>query len=295
MPNRTAGPPRRPCTATPRRGHRAATHRQRPLHRLAAAALLALATWLAALGTLWFGQERLLFKPVALSSTTLLAREADVHERFVEVPGARLSLLELRLPAPRGVVFYLHGNSGNLQDWFVNTETYRRANFDLVMLDYRGFGKSTGRITSEAQLHADVEAVWRDVAPRYQGRRVVFQGRSLGTGLTATLAAKMQPDLTILVSPYSSMAALTRLHYPWVPAPVLRYPLHTDRAIAAIGQPVVMIHGEHDTLIPPTHSEALRALCGHARLVRIAGAGHADLQDFGTYGQAVTQALSALR
>jgi pimeloyl-ACP methyl ester carboxylesterase len=262
---------------------------------LAAAALLALAIWLAALGTLWLGQERLLFKPVALSSTSLLTREAEVHERFIDVPGARLSLLELRLPAPRGVVFYLHGNSGNLQDWFVNTETYRRANFDLVMLDYRGFGKSTGRITSEAQLHADVEAVWRDVAPRYQGRRVVFQGRSLGTGLTAALAAKMQPDLTILVSPYSSMAALTRLHYPWVPAPVLRYPLRTDRAIAAIGRPVVLIHGEHDTLIPLAHSEALQAVCGHAQLVRIAGAGHADLQDFEPYGQAVTQALSALR
>jgi pimeloyl-ACP methyl ester carboxylesterase len=260
-----------------------------------AVTLLALTAWLASLGSLWLGQEKLLFKPVALDTSASLVREADVHERFVNVPSARLSVLELRLPDPRGVVFYLHGNSGNLQDWFANTEIYRRARFDLVMLDYRGFGKSTGRIASEAQLHADVEAVWRDVAPRYLGRFIVFQGRSLGTGLSAALAAKLQPDLTILVSPYSSMAALTRLHYPWVPAPVLRYPLRTDRAIAAIRQPVVLIHGEHDTLISLAHSEALRALCGHARLVRIAGAGHADLQDFQPYGQAVMQALSALR
>jgi pimeloyl-ACP methyl ester carboxylesterase len=285
MPNRHATPPWRPCAATTRRG----------LYTLVAVALLALTAWLAVLGHLWLTQEKLLFQPVALDAGATLAREVDVHERFVDVPGARLSVLELRLPNPRGVVFYLHGNSGHLGDWFVNTGLYRRANFDLVMLDYRGYGKSTGRITSEAQLHADAEAVWREVAARYQGRRIVFQGRSLGTGLAAALAAKMQPDLTILVSPYASMAALTRQHYPWVPAPVLRYPLRTDRAIAAINKAVLLIHGEQDTLIPLAHSEALQALCGHARLVRIAGAGHADLQDFELYGQAVAQSLSALR
>ncbi len=285
MLNQHATPPWRFRAAPPRRA----------LYTLAVAALLVLAAWLAVLGHLWLTQEKLLFEPVTLEAGASLAREADVHERFVDVPGARLSVLELRLPHPRGVVFYLHGNSGNLRDWFVNTGLYRRANFDLVMLDYRGYGKSTGRITSEAQLHTDVEAVWREVAARYQGRRIVFQGRSLGSGLAAALAAKMQPDLTILVSPYASMVALTRQHYPWVPTPVLRYPLRTDRAIAAINEAVLLIHGEQDTLIPPAHSEALQALCGHARLVRIAGAGHADLQDFEPYGQAVAQALAALR
>jgi pimeloyl-ACP methyl ester carboxylesterase len=285
MINRYATPPWRSRAAAPRRW----------LYTLGVVALLVLAAWLAVLGHLWLTQEKLLFEPVTLDAGASLAREADVHERFVDVPGARLSVLELRLPNPRGVVFYLHGNSGNLNDWFVNTGLYRRANFDLVMLDYRGYGKSTGRISSEAQLHADVEAVWGEVAARYQGRRIVFQGRSLGSGLAAALAAKMQPDLTILVSPYASMAALTRQHYPWVPAPVLRYPLRTDRAIAAIAKPVLLIHGEQDTLIPLAHSEALQALCGHARLVRIAGAGHADLQDFELYGQAVAQSLSALR
>ncbi|MEI2518161.1 alpha/beta hydrolase, partial [Acinetobacter baumannii] len=87
-----------------------------------------------------------------------------VQEHFVDVPGARLSVLQLRLPAPRGVVFFLHGNGDNLQTWLVNTDFYRWAGFDLVMMDYRGYGKSTGRIESEAQLHADVEAVWRSVA-----------------------------------------------------------------------------------------------------------------------------------
>lgn len=246
------------------------------------------------LALLWFGQERLIFLPTPLSQAQPLAREPDVHERFVEVDGARLSLLELRLPDPKGVVFFLHGNAGNLASWFVDTDFYRRANYDLVMLDYRGYGKSSGRIESEAQLHADVRAVWQQVAPRYTGRRIVFYGRSLGSGLAAALATQAQPDLTLLVSPYESMSALARHHYPWVPSALLRYPLRTDEQIARIRTPVLLLHGERDELIPPAHSEALRARAPGATLVVVPGAGHNDLHQFDGYLDAAAAALRAL-
>ncbi len=246
------------------------------------------------LAAIWLGQERLLFQPTALDPATSLASEPDVFERQIDVPGARLSMLELRLPDPRGVVFYLHGNAGNLQSWFVNTALYRQANFDLVMFDYRGYGKSSGRISDEAQLHADVRAAWEQVAPRYAGRKVVFFGRSLGTGLAVALAASVQPTLTVLVSPYSSMLALARQHYPWVPAPLLRYPLSTDRMIPAIGTPMLLIHGERDSLIPVAHSQALLRLTPQSRLVVIDDAGHNDLQNFDSYRQLVRSVLEGL-
>jgi len=127
----------------------------------------------------------------------------DIHEVAIDVPGAWLSALHLKLPNPKGVVFFLHGNAGSLENWFVNPEFYRHANYDLFMVDYRGYGKSTGRIESEAQLRADVCAVWATVVPQYTGRKVVVYGRSLGSGLAAGLAAEMgsanhPPDLTVL-------------------------------------------------------------------------------------------------
>jgi len=272
---------------------------QRPIVRAAGrlsmgAGLAAGLVYGAALGALWWGQERLLFHPVALDPGVPLAVDPDVHERTVDVPGARLSVLELRLPDPRGVVFFLHGNAGNLQSWFVNADFYRRANYDLVMLDYRGFGKSTGRIDGEAQLHADVMAVWSQVAPRYAGRRVVLYGRSLGSGLAARLATQVRADLTMLVSPYASMVALARLHYPWVPAALLRYPLRTDEAVARLRSPVLLLHGERDDLIPVDHSRELAALARQARVVVVPGAGHGDLQAFDTYLDAVADALARL-
>jgi hypothetical protein len=127
-------------------------------------AALCCVLYLAALAWLWFKQEKLLFAPTVLAADYRLATAPDIHELAIDVPGARLSALHLKLPNPKGVVFFLHGNGGSLESWFVNPEYYRRANYDLFMVDYRGYGKSTGQIESEAQLRGDVRAVWATVA-----------------------------------------------------------------------------------------------------------------------------------
>ena len=265
---------------------------------LAGIVFLVIALYGAALGWLWLRQEKLLFAPEGLDAAHVLAKSADVHELTIDVPGARLSALHLRLPKPKGVVFFLHGNGGSLETWFVNPEYYRKANFDLFMIDYRGYGKSTGHIESEAQLHADVRAAWNLVAPQYDGLRRVVYGRSLGSGLAARLAADLSsvkpPDLTVLVSPYSSMAALALQRYRWVPQAVMRYPLRTDEVVARIRSPLLLIHGERDPLIAPSHSDALKALAPHATVSRIPGAAHNDLQEFDDYLNTFARALGAL-
>ncbi len=258
--------------------------------------LLALAAglYLSLLAALWWGQERLLFFPTPLPPGHRFDFGPDVHERTIDVPGARLSALHLQLPAPKGVVFYLHGNAGNLASWFVNADFYRRANVDLFMIDYRGYGKSSGRIESQAQLEADVRAAWATIAPRYARQRVVLFGRSLGSGLAAGLAAELQPDLTVLVSPYTSLRALAAEHYPWVPTGLLRYPMSTDSLIDRLRSPLLLLHGERDMLIPPVHSTSLARLATQARVVMVAGAGHNDIQQFEDYLAPLRAALANL-
>lgn len=262
-------------------------------------AALGCVLYLAALAWLWFRQEKLLFAPTVLAADYRLATAPDIHELTLDVPGAKLSAMHLKLPNPKGVVFFLHGNGGSLENWFVNPEFYRRANYDLFMVDYRGYGKSTGQIESEAQLRADVRAVWATVAPQYTGRKVVVYGRSLGSGLAAGLSAEMgssgrAPDLTVLVSPYTSMAALAADHYPWVPQKLLRYPMRTDQLLGQVRSPLVLVHGADDTLITPRHSETLKSLAPHAGLVFIKGAAHNDLQNFDSYLDVYAQALAKL-
>jgi uncharacterized protein len=262
-------------------------------------ALAALAVYALLLAWIWWRQESLLFFPEPLPRGHVLAREPDVREVAVQVPGATLSVLHLKLPDPKGVVFFLHGNAGNLAGWFSRPEWYREANFELVMPDYRGYGKSSGRIESEAQLRADMLAVWEHFAPRHAGKAVVIYGRSLGSGLAAGLAAQLTragrpPQLTMLVSPYSSVRELAGEVYPWVPGALLRYPLDTAQLLPDIGGPILLVHAERDTLIPLHHAQRLQAVAPHAQLVRIPGAGHNDLQEHEAYRRLLLDQLAKL-
>ena len=269
------------------------------LTKLAMFGVVALVVLIAA--WLWFRQESLLFKPVPLPATIALATAPDVKEVQIDVNGAHLSALHLKREDAKGLVFFLHGNAGNLQTWFVNADLYRAANFDLFMVDYRGYGKSMGEITSEDQLRADVRAAFDKVAPQYAGKKIVVYGRSLGSGLAAMLSADLgrdaklpQPDLTVLVSPYSSMVALAGEVYPLVPQSLLRYPLRTDLAVGTIKGPLLLFHGAADTLIPPSHSATLKTLAPRAEILLVPGAGHGDIQTFAAYRDRFIAALNAL-
>lgn len=255
-------------------------------------AALSCLLYLGAVAALWWDQEGVLFHPVPLPPDHRFEFGDDVQETWIDVPGARLNALHLRLPDPDGVVVFLHGNSGNLQTWFTAAPAFRKANFDLFMPDYRGFGKSTGQIENQAQLEADVRAVWEAVTPLYRGRLLVVYGRSLGTGLAVILAADVQPDLTILVSPYRSMEAMAAEHYPWFPTAVLRYPLRTEESLARVKTPVLVFLGDRDTLIPPAQSEHLAMDNPNVTLIRVTGAGHDDLHRFPAYLDGLSDALS---
>lgn len=283
---------------------------RRMLSWLAVAAALLLALLMLAAAALWWGQERLIFLPTPLPPDHRFRLAADVHETWIDVPGARLHALHLRLPNPDGLVFYLHGNAGNLDSWFVNAEFYRALNVDLFMPDYRGYGKSSGRIRSQAELLADVQAAWASVAPAYAGKPVVLAGRSLGSGLAAQLAEHLaaglapaqQPTALMLISPYRSMRALAAAHYPLVPAALLRYPLDSEAALQRLASApqtpqLLLLHGAQDSLIPPSHSDMLAALVPGAVVQHIAGAGHGDLQAVPAYldavGAGIRQAMAA--
>lgn len=244
-------------------------------------------------------QESLLFHPEALPADFSFAGryppEQDFEEMRIAVDGAELDALLFRQPASRGLVFYLHGNAGNLVTWTNNVDYYRRLGFDLFMLDYRGFGKSTGHITSEAQLHADVRTAWDRVAPAYTGKPVVILGRSLGSGLAARLAADVTPDLLVLVSPYASLEQVAKERFPLVPGMLLKYPLRSDQLMGTLKSPVLITHGDRDEVIPFAHAQALlTASGGQAELVQVEGARHGDIQRFPAYLDGLSRRLMAL-
>ena len=255
--------------------------------------LIPLLAYALAVGAVYIRQEALLFFPEPLASNHRFPH-AGVEERYIDVDGAILHALHFRQPNARGLVFFLHGNAGNNNEWLPDTAFYERTGYDVFLLDYRGFGKSTGRITSEAQLHADVEAAWNSVAPEYRGRRIVITGRSLGSGPAAFLATKVEGDLLVLVSPYSSVREAAAELYPWVPMNLLRYPMPTREWLPDVKMPVMLIHGEDDATIPIAHAERLMRFRPDAELLRLPGFGHADVQGCPLYTQRLVERLAAI-
>jgi uncharacterized protein len=269
--------------------------------------LLALLLYGLVLLAIWWKQEKLLFAPTVLPQSHVFKVPPDVQERFLEVEGAKLSALHLRLPKPKAVVLFLHGNGGSLDNWFVNGDFYRSMNVDLLMIDYRGYGKSSGVIASEQQLHDDVARTFALLKAEYPTLPVVLIGRSLGTGLASKLFASLpkaqRPVQLILVSPFFNLSNIAALHFPFVPTFLLRYPMRSDVALASLEpEPkanaaqkprVLLLHGDQDKLIPLEQSERLIKLQPQAQLTVIRGGGHNDLQEFPAYLDAIRGAVNA--
>jgi len=236
------------------------------------------------LAMLYFNQERLIFPATTLPADYRFNYDQPFEEITVAVPGGSLDALLFRQDHPRGLVFYLHGNVGDLTTWTTGLEFYRRTNYDLFIFDYRGYGKSTGRIESEAQLNADVRAAWNAIAPRYRDQPIVVFGRSLGTGLATQLAADVNPAMLVLVTPYYSMVDAAKRQYPFAPAFLVKYPLHTDKLIGSVKSPVLLVAGTQDLLTPLADSEHLKALArSPVELLIVEGAGHNNIHQFPAY------------
>lgn len=241
---------------------------------------------------LYVTQESLLFPGAKLPDNYRFDFELPFEEVTIPVEGAELNALHFRQENPRGLVFFLHGNGGNLRSWTSNVRYYQQVNYDMFMLDYRGYGKSTGKIESEAQMHADVRAAWDLVADEYAGKPIVIYGRSLGSAVAAKLAADVDPAMLVLVSPFSSVVAMAKQEYPYLPASLVRYPFRTDELIGKIKSPIVLVHGTDDRLIPLSHSELLlQRARAPAELLVIEGAGHGDIHHYERYVEGLTAAL----
>lgn len=247
-------------------------------------------------GFLYFKQESLLFYPQKLPASYEFHFPVEYREYpITAADGTQLSGLLFKAKSAKGLVFFLHGNGGSLAGWGGVAATYTHLGYDVFLLDYRGYGKSQGRISSQAQLLSDVEVAYKQLKASYPERDIVLAGYSLGTGPAAWLAARHQPRLLLLHAPYYSladMAAHTIKVWPILPSWLLRYPMPTNEFAQQVRVPVVFVHGDQDEVIPHNSSVRLHALVpGGGQVITIRGAGHNGLIDNPQYQQAIRRLL----
>ncbi|MEJ7737507.1 MAG: alpha/beta fold hydrolase [Chitinophagaceae bacterium] len=193
---------------------------------------------------------------------------------------------------PKGLIFYLHGNAGSCDSWGTIAGLYANLNYDLFILDYRGFGKSEGTIYSEEQFYTDVQSAYDELKPSYEEKNIVIIGFSIGTGAAAMLASKNHPKLLILQAPYYSLTDLTRRLYPFLPAIALKYKFRTYQFIPQILAPVVLFHGDRDEVVYYGSSLKLKPLLKPAdKLITLKGQLHNGLNENPEYINALRALL----
>jgi alpha-beta hydrolase superfamily lysophospholipase len=197
--------------------------------------------------------------------------------RFETVDGERLHGWWVPARGRRdGHVLLCHGNAGNIGDRVAHARLLADAGFDVLAFDYRGYGRSDGRPSEEGtyrDAHAAREALL--LQPGVDPARVFYLGESLGGGISLDLALEFPPAGLILQSAFTSVRDMARLHYPFVPAPLVPDAYPSVRRIGRLRAPVLVMHGERDDVVPVHHGRALFAAAPEPKHIHVfPDAGH---------------------
>jgi uncharacterized protein len=255
------------------------------IYILAAIALLSVVAY--------FIQEKFIFKPEKLKADFEFKYDVPFKELFFDVaPGVRINGLHFFRENPQGLILYFHGNSRSIKGWAKYARDFYRYNYDVVLVDYRGFGKSTGK-RSEKEMLNDMQFVYESLTKKYAEHHMLLYGRSMGSGFAAKLASENKPRYLILDAPYYSFKKVVERFLPVLPVSlVLRYHMRTDKWIRRVNCHTYILHGTNDWLIPIRHSERLQKINPHKiTLIRIAGGGHNNLPSFDEYHNFVRDIL----
>ncbi len=230
-------------------------------------------------------QERLIFKPEKLKQDFIYKYDAPFKELFFDIePGVRINGLHFYVKNPHGLILYFHGNTRSIKGWARYAKDFFRYHYDVVMVDYRGFGKSTGKRTEKDMLN-DMQFVYDTLAAQYTEQHIIVYGRSLGSGFAAKIASDNKPRYLILDAPYFSFKKVLERFVPILPMKfVLRFHLRTDKWIGEVNCHTYILHGTKDWLIPISNSEKLQSINPNKiTLIRIIGGGHNNLPSFPEY------------
>ena len=244
-------------------------------------ALLFAAGYLGLAALMYLAQRSLMYFPDRARTPPAAAGFAQAQEIVLDTAdGERVIAWHVPPRDGKPVVLYFHGNGGALN---LRVDRFRKIvaqGFGLLALSYRGYGGSSGKPTEDG-LIADARAAYAFAAERCA--RIAVWGESLGTGVAVALAAEKPVERVILDAPFTSTADVAADLYWFLPVRLLmKDQFRSDQRIKRVSAPVLILHGEADTIIPVVYGERLLAMIpGKKQMVRFPGGYHVDLDRLG--------------
>ncbi len=186
----------------------------------------------------------------------------------------------------KGVILYFHGNADNLARWGEHATQFTDRGYDVVMYDYRGFGKSDGRL-DEKNLLSDAQYIFDDLGRRYNPDKIILYGRSLGCGAAIKVASDNAVKKLILETPYYSIPDAIFSHLPIFPFKyVSEFQVPAYEWLPKVRCDVHIFHGTDDGIIPYSQTEKLMKAVRKDQIIGLTtlqGGHHRGLETFKEY------------
>lgn len=255
---------------------------------------MSLLLWMVVLLLVWLGvvsctQRSVLFPRWAIPDEALLAKPA--HAELIELQTPQGAVEAWFLPGdgidgehPGPAVIFAHGNGEVINVWPDELRRYHAMGVSVMLPEFRGYGNSAGSPSQEAIVDDFVQ--FRDLLaarPDVDAERIVYHGRSVGCGVVAQLAIQRPPTAMILQSSFTSAADVARRYL--VPRFLMRDPLDVLAVVEALDRPILILHGEVDSVIPARHAQRLHDAALQSELIIYPGVGHNDPMPTGQYWQ----------
>ncbi|HXW40144.1 MAG TPA: alpha/beta hydrolase [Xanthobacteraceae bacterium] len=254
--------------------------RRRPLAMtLGWLAVIALCCYVGVATMVYFAQRALMYFPDTAPTTPAAAGLPEADEvPLTAADGVHILAWHVAPQDGKPVILYLHGNGGALRYRVGRFRRLIESGIGLVALEYRGYGGLPGS-PSEHGLIADAEAAYAFAAAHYPAQQIVLWGESLGSGVALALAAEKPVGRVILEAPFTSALAVGEHHYWYLPVRLLmKDQFRSDRRIAKVTAPLLILHGVHDHIVPYAMGERLFELANKPKhIVRFLDGGHEDL------------------
>ncbi len=235
-------------------------------------------------------QNAVIFEPIPIGKDYQFNLPDNSKEIFIKINNAvKLNALLYETSGNNKLIIYFQGNAKNLRNWLDTHSMAMDWGYNVLVYDYRGFGKSDGQPNGQKQMYDDAEKVYDYAISRgFKPGNIILYGYSMGTGLAAHIATVKQAKDLILESPYSSLAEMS-----WVGDKAPSYQFDTKQKAKNIDIPTLLIHGDKDNVISIDHSQRifnnLKTL--KKKIVIIQGGGHGDLRKRPEYKKLITDFL----
>jgi pimeloyl-ACP methyl ester carboxylesterase len=233
---------------------------------------------------LYYLQDYILFHPVQIQQQETY--DFNTPHKEVNIPysaNSTINIVQFLTPdsSAKGVVLYFHGNKKNISWYSKFSPFFTKHSYEVWMIDYPGFGKSTG-IFSEQLLYDWALTLYKLARARFSPDSIIIYGKSMGTGIAAQLASIRDCRHLILETPYYSMPSVIDNYLPVYPVnKMIHYKFPTSQYLQDVTAPVIIFHGTDDWVIPYRNAKRLMPFLKSTDVfVTVAEASHNDLYDF---------------